>query len=94
MKIEAIATIWYTYELTEEEEKEIRKIIEENENGEFDYGIDEDHIIKAFEILHDTKGTNLYQDDNTVESDFCTDKYKYSEFNECRAEEWILGKEA
>ncbi len=94
LKIEAVATTWYTYELSEDEEKEVRKIIEENKNGEFDYGTDEENIIKAFEILHESKGTNLYQDDNTVESDFCTNEYKYSEFNECGASEWILGKEA
>ena len=38
--------------------------------------------------------TKLYQDSNTVESDFNTDSFGYSEFNECDAEEWLEGGEA
>ncbi len=94
LKIEAVATTWYTYELSDEEEKEVRRIIQENKNGEFDYCHGEEAIIKAFEILHETVGTQLYQDENTVESDFCTDEFNFSEFNECNAKEWLQGKEA
>lgn len=39
----------------------------------------EESIIKAFEILYGDGETQLYQDDNTVESDFNTDEFKYSE---------------
>jgi len=94
LKIEAVATTWYTYELNEEEEDAVKKLIEENESGEYDGLSEEEKIVKAFSKLYNDGQTNLYQDSNTVESDFNTDSFGYSEFNECDAEEWLEGGEA
>lgn len=94
LKIEAIATTWYTYELTEEEEDKVKKLIEEDKNGEYDGMSEEEKIVAAFSKLYNNGETNLYQDSNTVESDFNTDSFGYSEFNECDAEEWLEGGEA
>lgn len=94
LKIETVATTWYTYELNEDEENKIRNMIKENKDGKFDYCSEEESIIKAFEMLYGDGETQLYQDDNTVESDFNTDEFKFSEFNECNAEEWLSGVEA
>lgn len=93
LKIEAIATTWYTYELTEEEENAVKKLIEENEDGKYDYMSEEEKIVKAFSKLYNDGKTNLYQNSNTVESDFNTESFGYSEFNECNAEEWLENRE-
>ena len=94
LKIEIEKTIYYTYELTEQEENEIRRIIFENKGDVFTYGTDEENIVKAFEILDRESGTNAFQDDSTVETETMTNDFRYSEFNECSAEEWIQGEEA
>lgn len=91
LKIEIEKTIYYTYELTEKEEHEIRRIISENKDGKFTYGTDEQNIVKAFEILEKQIGTDAFLDENTVETEVMTNGFKYSEFNECPADEW-LGK--
>lgn len=93
LKIEIEKTIYYTYELTEEEQNEIRRIISENKDGIFDYGTYEENVAKAFEILDQEIGTNIFQNDDTVETETMTNDFRYSEFNECSAEEFIDGKE-
>ena len=48
---------------------------------------EEEKITKAFSKLYNDGNTKLYQDANTVESDFNTESFGYSEFNECDAQE-------
>ena len=88
LKIEAVATTWYTYELTDEEEKKVRDIIKENEH-EWRFKSAEEQILEAFEQMYNDCETELYNDKRTVESDFNTDEFNYSEFNECNAEKWL-----
>ena len=87
LKVEAVATTWFTCTLTDEEEKKVVDYIKENPD-EFEYMDKEDAIVKAVEILYENDEINLY--DSTTESDFSTDEIKWSEFEERAAEE-ILG---
>ena len=87
LKVEAVATTWFTCTLTDEEEKKVVDYIKENPD-EFEYMDKKDAIAKAVEILYENDEINLY--DSTTESDFSTDEIKWSEFEERTAEE-ILG---
>lgn len=67
LKIEAVATTWFTCNLTDEEEKKVIDYIKENPD-EFEFMDKEDAIAKAVEILYENDEINLY--DNATESDF------------------------
>ena len=84
LKIEAVATTWFTCNLTDEEEKKVVDYIKENPD-EFEFMGKKDSISKAVEILYENDEINLY--DNATESDFSTDEIKWSEFEERTAEE-------
>ena len=89
LKIEAVATTWFTCNLTDEEEKKIVNYIKENPE-EFEFMDKKYAIAKAVEILYENDEINLY--DNTTETDFSTDEIKWSAFEERKPEE-ILGIE-
>lgn len=88
LKIEAVATTWFTCNLTSEEEKKVVDYIKENPD-EFEFMNKEDAIAKAVEILYENDEINLYV--NATEIDFSTEEIKWSEFEERTAEE-ILDK--
>ena len=88
LKIEAVATTWFTCNLTDEEEKKVVDYIKENPD-EFEFMGKENAIAKAVEILYENDEINLY--DSATESDFLTDEVKLSEFEERTAEEIIDG---
>lgn len=92
LKIEAVATIYYTYELTEKEEKEVRELIEKNEDDKYSYMTEAEQISTAFAELYYEGKTKLYQNSDTVESDFSTESFGYSEFNKCDAKTWLKGE--
>lgn len=88
--VNVVKTNYYTYELTQEEEIAVRRIIEENEDGEFEYGPADHKIAKAFAWLRSSKkGTSLYENGKIVESDFQIEDFSYSEDNEQDADEWL-----
>ena len=87
-KIEAVATVYYTCSLSEEDSQKVINYIKENP-GKFDFMSDKDKIIRAVNILSSDCEIELY--DDAVENDFNTDEIKWSEFEERTAEE-ILGE--
>lgn len=87
-KIEAVATVYYTCSLSEEDSQKVINYIKENP-GKFDFMSDEDKIIRTVSILSSDCEIELY--DDAVESDFNTDEIRWSEFEERTAEE-ILGE--
>lgn len=86
-KIEAVATVYYTCCLSDEDSQKVIDYIKENPK-EFEFMSDKKKIVKAVEILHDGCEIELY--DDTTESDFNTEEIKWSEFEERSAKE-ILG---
>lgn len=87
-KIEAVATVYYTCYLSEEDSQKVINYIKENPE-KFDFMCDKDKIIKAVGVLSSDCEIELY--DDAVESDFNTDEIKWSGFEERTAEE-ILGE--
>ena len=73
LKIEAVATTWFTCNLTDEEEKKVVDYIKENPD-EFEFMNKKAAIAKAVEILYENDEINLY--DSATESDFSTDDFK------------------
>lgn len=86
LKVEAVGTIYYTCELSDEDEEKIVRYIKDNPE-EFDY-MDEDTIMEAVRILWGKGEIELYE--NTIESDYMTDEINWSEFED-RSPEEILG---
>lgn len=86
LKVEAVGTIYYTCELSDEDEEKVVRYIKDNPE-EFDY-MDEDTIMEAVRILWDKGEIELYE--NATESDYMTDEINWSEFED-RSPEEILG---
>ena len=88
-KIEAVATVNYTCWLSDEDSKKILNCIKENPK-EFEFMSEKEKIIKAVEELYEENDIDPYQ--SSDESDFSTEEFRWSEFEERSAEE-ILGEE-
>ena len=84
LKIETIATVTYTCELSDEEERQIIQYIKDNPNR-FEFMNEEEQIILAINVLYDESKLDLY--DAYVESDFCTEEVRWSEFESRSAQE-------
>lgn len=83
-KVEAVATVYYTCELSDEDGQKVLNYIKENPE-EFEFMSDKKKILKAVDILFSDCEIELY--DNAVESDFNTDEIRWSEFEDKKPEE-------
>lgn len=83
-KVEAVATVYYTCLLSNEDGQKVLDYIKENPE-EFEFMSDKEKIVKAVEKLYEEDQIELYQFSD--ESDFATEKIKWSEFEERTAEE-------
>lgn len=88
MLIEAVGTIYYTCELSEEEEEKVVNYIKDNPD-DFKYMDAEESIIEAVQILWHNGEIDLYH--NSTESDYSTEEINWSEFEERSAEEILDG---
>ena len=88
LKVQAVATVYYTCTLSNEEEKKVIDYIKENPE-EFEFMDRKNAIAKAVQKLWCYDEIKLY--DSSVESDFMTDEINWSEF-EHRTPEEILGE--
>lgn len=86
MKIEAVATVYYTCTLSDEEEEKVVNYIKNNPE-EFEFMDDKKAIAEAVAILCEDDEIDLYE--TSTESDFCTNDIRWSEF-EHRTPEEIL----
>lgn len=90
IKVEAVATVYYTCSLSDKDEKKVLDYIKENPD-EFESMSDKKKIIKAVEKLYkEDSEVNVY--DDSVESDFTTEEFKWSEFESRTAEEILNGE--
>lgn len=83
-KIEAVATVHYTCWLSDEDSQKVMDYIKENPQ-EFELMTDKEKIIKAVEKLYEEDEISPY--DSSDESDFSTEEFRWSEFEERTAEE-------
>lgn len=84
MKVEAVATVYYTCTLSDEDTRKVVDYIKDNPQ-KFKYMSDKERIIKAVEKLHEEDELNIYED--SVESDFATEEIRWSEFEKRKPEE-------
>lgn len=87
-KIEAVATVHYTCWLSDEDSQKVVDYIKQNPE-EFEFMTAKEKIIKAVEELYEEGEIDPY--DSSDESDFSTEEFRWSEFEESSAEE-ILGE--
>lgn len=83
-KIQAVATVYYTCSLSDEDSQKVIDCIKENPE-EFEFMTDKEKIVRAVGILSDNCEIELY--DDCIDSDFNTDEIRWSEFEERTAEE-------
>lgn len=88
-KIEAVATVYYTCSLSDEDGQEVLNYVKENPE-EFEFMSEKDKILKAVEKLYQDSEVNVY--DDSVESDFSTEEFRWSEFEDRTADEILSGK--
>ena len=84
MKVEAVATVYYTCSLSDEDSQKVLDYIKDNPE-EFEFMSDKEKIVKAAEMLYEEDEIDLYQ--CSEESDFSTEEIRWSEFEERTAEE-------
>ena len=84
LKVEAVAKVTYTCELSDEDEKKVVKYIKDNPD-EFEFITNEKSILAAVEFLYNNGELDLYND--SVESDFSTEEINWSEFEDKSAKE-------
>lgn len=87
LKVEVVGTIYYTCELSDEDEEKVINYIKDSPE-EFEYMDSEEAIVDAVNILWCNNKIKLY--DNAIESDYSTEYISWSEFEDRSAEE-ILG---
>lgn len=87
--VEAVATIYYTCTLSDEDGQKVLDYIKENPE-EFEFMSDKKKILKAVEILSNNCDIELY--DDSVESDFSTEELRWSEFEDRTPEEILNGE--
>ena len=80
-KVEAVATIYYTYLLSDEDGQKVLNYIKDNPK-EFEFMSDKKKIIQAARKLYEN---DIYQFSD--ESDFSTEEIRWSEFEDRTAEE-------
>ena len=86
MCIEVEARTIYTVRLTDEDMVKVKKWIKEHEEDLPSFKM-EDNIAWAVARLYEEDEISLYDDGKADESDFYTDKVRWSEFEEREAKE-------
>lgn len=84
LKIEAVGTVYYTCELSDEDEKKVVNYIKDNPE-DFEFMNEKESIAAAVRILYDNSEIELY--DDAIESDYSTEEIRWSEFEERSVEE-------
>ena len=84
LKVEVVAKVTYTCELSDKDEKKVIKHIKDNPD-EFKFMTNEKSILSAVEFLYNNGELDLY--DDSVESDFSTEEINWSEFEDKSAKE-------
>ncbi len=88
-KLEAVATAYYTCSLSDEDGQKVLNYIKENPE-EFEFMSGKEKILKAVEKLYQNSEVNVY--DDSVEGDFSTEEFRWSEFEDRTPEEILDGE--
>ena len=81
MDIGVVAKITYTVHLTDEDMIKVKKYLDENKD-ELPSFEDEENICYAVSRLYEMGEISLYDDGKATESDFSTEEFSWSEFED------------
>ena len=90
MELEVVARVTYTVHLSDEDVKKVKKYLKDNEENLPSFS-DEENLCYAVRILYEQGEISLYDNDKATESDFSTEEFNWSEFEDKTVEQ-ILGK--
>lgn len=90
MELEVVARVTYTVHLSDEDVKKVKKYLKDNEENLPSF-FDEENLCYAVRTLYEQGEISLYDDDKATESDFSTEEFNWSEFEDKTVEQ-ILGK--
>jgi len=88
-KVKAVATVYCTCLLSDDDGQKVLDYIKENPE-EFEFMTDKNKILKAVEKLYQDSEVNVY--DDSIESDFLTEEFRWSEFEDRTPEEILNGE--
>lgn len=86
MNIEVVARVTYTVHLTDEDIDKVKKFLKEHEDNLPSF-YDEDNICYAVSSLYAEGEISLYDTGKATESDFSTEEFYWSEFEDKSPEE-------
>lgn len=90
MELEVVARVTYTVHLSDEDVEKVKKYLKDNEENLPSFS-DEEKLCYAVRTLYEQGEISLYDDDKATESDFSTEEFNWSEFEDKTVEQ-ILGK--
>lgn len=91
MKIEVVARVTYTVHLSEDDVNKVKQYLKDNEDDLPYFSSDEKNVCYAVEQLYSQGEISLYDDGKATESDFSTEEFSWSGFEDKTVEE-ILEK--
>lgn len=90
MNIEVVAHVTYTIRLTDDDMEKVKRFLKEREDNLPSFN-DDENICWAASSLYDKGEISLYDEGKATESDFSTEEFHWSEFEDKSPEE-ILNK--
>lgn len=90
MELEVVARVTYTVHLSDEDVEKVKKYLKDNEENLPSFS-DEENLCYAVRTLYEQGEISLYDDNKATESDFSTEEFNWSEFEDKTVEQ-ILGK--
>lgn len=90
MELEVVARVTYTVHLSDEDVEKVKKYLKDNKENLPSF-FDEENLCYAVRMLYEQGEISLYDDGKATESDFSTEKFNWSEFEDKTVEQ-ILGK--
>lgn len=90
MELEVVARVTYTVHLSDEDMKKVKKYLKDTKENLPSFS-DEENLCYAVRTLYEQGEISLYDDGKATESDFSTEEFNWSEF-ENKTVEQILYK--
>lgn len=90
MELEVVARVTYTVHLSNEDLEKVKKYLKDNKENIPSFS-DEKNLCYAVRMLYEQGEISLHDDGKATESDFSTEEFNWSEFEDKTVEQ-ILGK--
>lgn len=90
MDIEVVNKVYYTVHLTDKDVEKVKQWLKDHEDDLPSYKIEENICAAVMELSSNCE-IELFSNNKATESDSCTERIVWSEFEERTAEEILLG---